>query len=68
MLDLKPNNPQPLRGLLGATQMNAQDYTDQFDTDEAAELRAQDKHDYQRIMHEAEHPLLGDPENDEGWQ
>jgi hypothetical protein len=48
--------------------MNAQDYTDQFDIDEAAELRAQDKHERQRLMHETEHPLLSDPENDEGWQ
>jgi hypothetical protein len=48
--------------------MTSQDYADQFDIDEADELRAQDKHDCQRLMHEAEHPLLSDPENDEGWR
>jgi hypothetical protein len=48
--------------------MNAQEYTDQDYTDEAAELRAQDQYDYQRLMHEADHPMLSDPENDEGWQ
>jgi hypothetical protein len=47
--------------------MNAQDYTDQFEIDEAAELRTQDKHERQRLMHQAEYPLLSDPENDEGW-